>query len=130
MNVSKKYIISIDEFAVNYCGINVDAQFRLTHDGLCNYLFENKDINLISRNLNKIKKVELMSGDVVLVNDGNCVCAYDNPCKISNIRKLNSTKKMSNFDLELFNYYIKNDDNYSKKKKHKKILKRRYEKGV
>ena len=101
MNVSKKYIISIWEFAENYLGVMYDGNYKLTHDELRFYLREKLDISVRREGFNRTNKAKLLSGEVILVRDEEGkVIPYSNPRrKELDIDEINSNKNKSIFNL-------------------------------
>lgn len=78
--ISKKQIISIEEFMENYIGKVYDGEEKLTHKTMKMYL-EEKKIRAVERiKFHKAKKENLLSGEYIAVKD-NCgqVLLYRNP---------------------------------------------------
>ena len=101
MNVSKKYIISIWEFAENYLGVMYDGNYKLTHDELRFYLREKLNISVRREGFSRTNKARLLSGEVILVRDEEGkVIPYSNPRrKELDIDEINSNKNKSLLDM-------------------------------
>lgn len=97
MNVSKKYIISIWEFAENYLGVMYDGNYKLTHDELRFYLRDKLDISIKRERFSRTNKAKLLSGEVILVRDEEGkIIPYSNPRREElDIDELNANKNKS-----------------------------------
>ena len=104
MKVSKKCIISIWEFMENYFDIVYDGNFKLTHNEMCYYLKNEKNIFIRRLGFNDINNAMILCGDVVLIRDEEGkVVPYVNPKRICDLdlEDINSCKK-SGLEIDKF----------------------------
>lgn len=138
MNVSKKFIISIWEFMENYYGIIYDDNYKLTHNEMCYYLSEKKNINAIRLGFKDINNAMILSGEVVLIRDEEGkIVPYVNPKRIRSLDldDINSSKKVFSKPIESYENLKdigkKDYEMHARKKakilsKKKRVLRRNY----
>ncbi len=83
LKVSKKYIISINEFMYNFLNVSYKGKNKLTHKEMNRYLYEKEKIVLNVIGFKKIKTESILRGNCILVKDvTGKILAYDNPKKL------------------------------------------------
>ena len=86
LKVSKKYIVSINEFMDNFIDMPYTGKDKLTHKEMKRYLYEKDKIIPSTISFKKIKKEDVLRGNCILVRDvTGKIIAYDNPKKIDKI---------------------------------------------
>lgn len=78
--ISKKYIISIEQFMENYLSIRYTGNSKLTHNEMNNYLLEKGRKIPVRESFKRVDKEKILTGNVIAVKDKNCqVIIYQNP---------------------------------------------------
>lgn len=100
--VSKKQIISIDEFMNQYIGKEYDGNGKLTHKEMNRFLME-KGISIPERvNFNMVHKEDLLNGTYIVVKDHHSqTLIYRNPKNYSLsglLQELNSSQNLQRIE--------------------------------
>lgn len=116
---SRKDIISIQEFMINFIGKEYDGKEKLTHHVMAMYLCQ-KGLPSVSKvHFSSVRKNDILTGKYILVkDDNNQIFGYINPKKrsldilmneISSLNKKKNLEKIRNTILKEAGYTYDND---------------------
>lgn len=100
MKISKKYIVSIEEFMSNYLNYPYTGKNKLTHKEMRIFLYEKKQKQPVSVNVNRIGKEDILKGKYLFVEDKNeKIIPYKNPMNLAILyEELSQERKKKDFE--------------------------------